>query len=471
MSRLKKIKERIIMKIVYKAVLLSMVLSISAVATVPLINESMLTCSGSAEPILVPGTDDVIWTTVETAPTIFGRSGGGIIGNYMYSFGSEAVNCAQAFNLTTEQWEASTLVPFGRDNWASAATNSAIYLIGGYDGVTAMNRTQKFVPLGAGPEGRWSQMAPYPHSVMGCTAAWDGDDYIYACGGVGFGYLLTAYKYSINSNTWTAIANPPVTQAFSGSAFIDGKFYVFGGSDAAGLGTRHYCYDPATNTWTQKAPAPLPVWFGTFSTTYNENYMISCGGGGGYASWPATNAVQIYNPTSDTWFQETPLPDAWGTNLARWAGNGIVISAGGYQSASGYTGMTYKGTDFFGTTIDVTIDLTPSSTPIVIPAGGGSFDYTIAVTNYETTSQSCQVWVEIALPGGQLYGPVIGPVTATIGGGATVSRLRTQNVPSNAPSGNYNCIGSVGTYPTVWSSSSFPFSKSAADNGFAKYEN
>jgi hypothetical protein len=447
-----------------------MLLVVSAICNIAMTQESIINSSGSAKPILVPGTDDVTWTTVGTAPTIFGRSGGGIIGNYMYSFGSEAVNCAQAYNLATQQWEASTLVPFGRDNWASATTDDAVYLIGGFDGASFINRTQRFVPFGIGPEGTWTQMASYPHAVSGPTAAWDGGDNIYACGGIGFGYLLTAYKYSISGNTWTAIADLPVAMAFSGSAFIDGKFYVFGGSDAAGLGTRHYCYDPTTDTWTQKASALTPVWLATFSTTFNDTYMISCGGGGGYGAWPATNAVQIYNPATDSWSEETSLPDAWGCNLARWATNGTVISSGGYQSTSGYTGVTYEGTDFFGPTIDITIELTPSSPPIVIPAGGGSFEYTIAVTNNETTSQSFQVWVIITLPGGQSYGPVIGPVTATIGGSTTVSRLRTQNVPAFAPAGSYSCVGSVGTYPTVWNSSNFPFTKSDTDNGFTKYD-
>lgn len=446
--------------------LLGMLLALTAYASAPAQQASILSSSGSADPILLPETDLVIWSTVGTAPTIFGRSGGGIIGNYMYSFGSEAINCAQAYNLTTQLWEASTLAPVGKDNWASATTTTATYLIGGYDGTTAINRTQKFVPTGAGPQGTWTQMAVYPQTVYGPTAAWDGGDFIYAAGGNTMtGYSMTAYKYSISANTWTAIANPPVTQSFSGSAYVGGKFYVFGGTDAAGLGTRHYCYDPATNAWTMKAPAPTAVWFATSSTTFNDTYMISCGGGGGYASWPGTNAVQIYNPTTNNWSQETVLPVARGCNLARWAGNGTVISGGGY-AGSAYSGVTYKGTGFFGPPPNMTILLTPSTTPIVIPNGGGSFNYTVAITNHETTSQGCQVWVMITLPNGSSYGPVLGPVTASIGGGATVTRLRTQNVPASAPSGNYTCIGNVGSYPTAWNSSNFPFSKSATDNGF-----
>lgn len=441
-------------------------LTLTAFSSVPVEQASILSSSGTTDPILFPETDMVTWATVGTAPTIFGRSGGGIIGNYMYSFGSEAVNCAQAYNMTTQQWEASTLAPAGKDNWASATTNEAVYLIAGYDGTTALNRTQKFVPTAGGPQGTWTQMAVYPQTVYGPTAAWDGGDFIYACGGNTMsGYSLTAYKYSISANTWTAIANPPVSQSFSGSAFIGGKFYVFGGTDAAGLGTRHYCYDPASNTWTQKAPVPTAVWFATSSTTFNNEYMISCGGGGGYGSWPAINAVQIYNPVSNTWAQETALPVARGCNIARWAGNGTVISGGGYGSGA-YSGVTYKGTGFFGPPPNMTIAMTPSTTPITIPAGGGSFNYTIAITNLETTPQGCQVWVMITLPNGQSYGPVLGPVTATIGGSATVTRLRTQNVPASAPSGAYSCVGSVGSYPTAWNSSSFPFTKSASFDGF-----
>jgi len=341
--------------------LLCALLAFAAFAKGPEVTTSPTVSSfGSVDPNLSYNVQDVVvWANGGTAPTIFGRAGGGIIGNYMYQFGSEAANCAQAYNLTTNAWEVSTPATQGWDNWGSATTNNATYLIGGYTGSVAFNNVQKFVPSGGGPSGTWTQMAIYPETLLGIAAAWDGGNYIYAAGGttVTGTSMATAYKYDIGANTWTAIASMPGANCFCGAGFVAGKFYVLGGTVLGG--NQLYEYNPGSNSWTTKAPVPTPVWFGTSSTTFNNSYLLSVGGGGGYASWPATNAVQIYNPATDTWTQETPLPVARGTNMARWAGSGKVVSGGGY--AGGYSGVTYVGTGF------------PGGAPALAPAAPSNF--------------------------------------------------------------------------------------------------
>ena len=117
---------------------------------------------------------------------------------------------------------------------------------------------------------------------------------------------------------------------------------------------------------------------------------------------------------------------------------------------------------------NVTVALIPYGTPIIIPLQGGSFSYNIAAHNGEATSQTFQAWGMVTLPNGNPYGPVLGPATVTLAPGATINRDRTQNVPGNAPSGNYLYNAHVGTYPTpIWNSASFPFTKSAAGDGGA----
>ena len=115
---------------------------------------------------------------------------------------------------------------------------------------------------------------------------------------------------------------------------------------------------------------------------------------------------------------------------------------------------------------NITINMTPINPPIVIPAGGGSFNFNATITNNETSSQTFGVWIMVTLPNGSQFGPVLGPVTLTVPAGASITRQRTQVVPASAPAGNYTYTGNVGSYPsTVYNSSSFPFSKSTLDNG------
>jgi hypothetical protein len=114
---------------------------------------------------------------------------------------------------------------------------------------------------------------------------------------------------------------------------------------------------------------------------------------------------------------------------------------------------------------DVTINLSPVTPPIIIPAIGGFFNFTATLDNIEFTSQTFDVWIMIQLPNGAWYGPALGPLTMTLPPNFTLVRVRTQSVPASAPAGNYWYQGRVGDYPgAIWDSSGFAFTKSATGN-------
>jgi hypothetical protein len=109
---------------------------------------------------------------------------------------------------------------------------------------------------------------------------------------------------------------------------------------------------------------------------------------------------------------------------------------------------------------NVTIDLTPINAPIVIPANGGNFEYTVTIQNNETIAVTFDAWTSVTLPNGQNIGPLINRVV-TLNPGATLLRNMVQSVPAGAPAGVYTYYGKVGDSPnTVWNSDSFQFTKS-----------
>jgi parallel beta-helix repeat protein len=112
----------------------------------------------------------------------------------------------------------------------------------------------------------------------------------------------------------------------------------------------------------------------------------------------------------------------------------------------------------------IEIALFPQNPPIIIPAGGGSFDFIIEAINSGNIPQFLSVFCNVTLPNGNIYGPVLGPVSIILDGGSSMSRLRTQNVPAVAPAGNY----SYNAYAIVQGdtvSDSFPFVKLGAGEG------
>ncbi len=122
----------------------------------------------------------------------------------------------------------------------------------------------------------------------------------------------------------------------------------------------------------------------------------------------------------------------------------------------------------------VQVHLTPAILPIQIPGGGGSFNFNIAVSNQDTIARNFDVWCDVRLPNGNLYGPVLGPVNITMPSGFSADRDRTQAVPAAAPAGNYTYNAYVGDHPSeIWSTDQFNFSKSSVFSAaaFAVWDN
>jgi hypothetical protein len=142
----------------------------------------------------------------------------------------------------------------------------------------------------------------------------------------------------------------------------------------------------------------------------------------------------------------------------------VVVSGGHAFVTGGYFFSIYQYLQ--GSVPPVDITLTPINPPITIPATGGTFSFNATVANTTTTPQSFQAWIMQQIPGGAWQGPMLGPISLTVPANITVTRLRSQNVPSTASPGVYTYIGYVGTYSSVKIDSSFlTYTKLAVGNG------
>ncbi len=112
----------------------------------------------------------------------------------------------------------------------------------------------------------------------------------------------------------------------------------------------------------------------------------------------------------------------------------------------------------------LTITLEPVDPPIIIPAAGGQFEYSVLVQNTASTPITFDVWTMAQLPDGAWFGPVLGPLRLTLAGGASLIRQRTQTIPGGAPGGTYTFEGRGGIFPdSIWASDSFPLVKLEAE--------
>ncbi|MCX6641363.1 MAG: T9SS type A sorting domain-containing protein [bacterium] len=117
-----------------------------------------------------------------------------------------------------------------------------------------------------------------------------------------------------------------------------------------------------------------------------------------------------------------------------------------------------------GITPPLDVNMTPINPPIIIPANGGSFTYSIQIHNTTTSPVTFDVWIDMILPNGSLYGPVMVRTNLIIPGGATLTRQLTQAIPGQGPAGVYSYESHVGNHQTgiVIDEDAFPFSKAGA---------
>ena len=111
----------------------------------------------------------------------------------------------------------------------------------------------------------------------------------------------------------------------------------------------------------------------------------------------------------------------------------------------------------------LSVTLTPSGMPIVIPANGGTISFNISLANTGATVEQIDIWTMVTLPNGSEYGPLINFPYFNINPGWSGGRDRLQAIPASAPVGNYTYDAYIGDYPgNVIAEDHFDFSKSAA---------
>jgi N-acetylneuraminic acid mutarotase len=155
-----------------------------------------------------------------------------------------------------------------------------------------------------------------------------------------FNYLSNTYEYDPNTNTWTQKASAPVSISGTFTFVINNIAYLgCGARTGANNSTTMYAYNPATNTWTQKAnyvgpSVVVPVGFAI------GNYGYA--GGGTNGSGSLNNQFYKYDPANDTWSAIAAYPGkpragamAFVINGKAYVGGGTAVIGGSYYYALG----------------------------------------------------------------------------------------------------------------------------------------
>jgi type IX secretion system substrate protein/Kelch motif protein len=153
-------------------------------------------------------------------------------------------------------------------------------------------------------------------------------DTIYVAGGsMNSTPSVNFYKYSISGNLWTTGNTLPGPKSGGDLVAARGKIYYIGGGNLsiAVASPEQYVYNPANGTWSSIADIPTPV-SGNDAEVYNDSLIYSIMGG-----WSSFETiVQVYNISSNSWSQATPVSNGNGRRTFAGAimGNKIFVCAG-----------------------------------------------------------------------------------------------------------------------------------------------
>ena len=217
------------------------------------------------------------------------------------SAGSIATTGAQNAVLTPKDlgtWTLRAAAPYPVTYSASASYNGLLYVLGGQAG-SVFNVLQVYDPTAD----RWSLKTSSPAELD--------------AGGAGF---INGKMYAVSPYCYCTLAYDPASDSWhqgAGSsvptwpsvASLNGKLYVAGGvvgnTDTQALSV----YDPATDSWSQEATMP----------TARENAAIAAFDGklyvaGGQSRNPGANPVptnlEMYDPATDSWSEKASVPES-----------------------------------------------------------------------------------------------------------------------------------------------------------------
>ena len=149
--------------------------------------------------------------------------------------------------------------------------------------------------------------------------------------------LSTVEMYDPETDTWAGKANMPTVRSNVSVSVVDDKIYAIGGSKMKkyqvprGFGNESEelptveMYDPATDTWTQKADMPTPR---KTKTCVVDGKIYAIGGWSTANEQSQLETVEVYDPATDTWAKAQSMNHAR-CSAAISVVNGEIYAVGG----------------------------------------------------------------------------------------------------------------------------------------------
>jgi hypothetical protein len=195
-----------------------------------------------------------------------------------------------------------------------------------------------------------------------------------------------------------------------------------------------------------------PTIAGSFDTPAFARHVAIIDSTAFVSEYGSIRAIDISDPSDlrQIGFINLPIESTIVSSSASVERSGGVIYAAGLRS--GLSMIQFHGI------VGVSVRTMPSSS-VLVPACGGTVAFDVTLTNHNDGPYTLDAWLVGVLPNGNEVGPLVGPQSVTLGPGQSVTRGLSVDVPDFAPTGDYQLVARLGTYPDAHTSAEFSVKK------------
>jgi N-acetylneuraminic acid mutarotase len=179
---------------------------------------------------------------------------------------------------------------------------------------------------------------PMPTARRGPGAAMGPDGKLYVIGGKALSTgpqsvesMTLVEAYDPVANTWQTRAPMPTPRHLLAAVAVNGKIYALGGNidrvSANTLSDAVEEYDPTSNSWSARTPMPVAR-TGIGAAVTNDGKILVSGGLADQGQ--SVDRVDLYDPETDTWQSRRGMLNARNHHVLSRAGNGKFYALGGY---------------------------------------------------------------------------------------------------------------------------------------------
>jgi N-acetylneuraminic acid mutarotase len=304
------------------------------------------------------------WATKSPNPLVRFEAVGGAAGGKLYQFSGYYTCCAKilatpecdAYDPATDKWSSLANIPqpishSGQVVDEDNAAHPIFWLAGGFLGDHPGPSTTEVWKYDI-VNNSWSSGPPLPAPRAGGVLVKFGRELHYYGGTVrvngvyqkdyGTHWALdldggTAWRTTTTSGQ--LLAPMPNPRNHMGGTELNGKLYAIGGQYLGAQDTTNQTevdvYDPTTNTWTQATPLPVPTGHVTANVFVRNGHIIVTAGRGQGGTKLAN--VLDYDPSTAAWTSLPSLPSGRQSPVSGLVGSQMVVTCGSNGSLQNQT--------------------------------------------------------------------------------------------------------------------------------------